>query len=107
MNGRGLLMLASGFTLWAVAFIVLYAMLSIGCRFGWDETRLPGGVSLQRAQLIAIFLVFLAGGMWLAVKLKVRSRTSFIAHASYVAALAALGAIFFSFIGVLSLSTCI
>jgi len=106
MSGRGLLMLAAGFTLWAVAFVVLYAMLSVGCRFGWDGIALAGGVTLQRAQLVVLFLAFLAAGIWLAGALRAGAGASFLARAAYLAALAGLGAIAFSFAAVFALSPC-
>lgn len=106
MSGRGLLLLAAGFTLWAVAFVVLYAMLSVGCRFGWDGIALAGGVTLQRAQLVALFLAFLAAGVWLAGALRAGAGASFLARAAWLAALAGLGAIAFSFAAVFALSPC-
>lgn len=107
MNGRGLLMLGAGFTLWAAAFVVLYAMLSVGCRFGWDGIELAGGITLQRAQLVAIFLASLAAGAALAAGLRAGAGASFLARAAYVAAIAGLAAIAFSFAGVFALSACV
>ncbi len=107
MSGRGLLMLAAGFTLWAAAFVVLYAMLSVGCRFGWDGIELAGGVTVQRAQLVVLFLAFLAVGAWLAVRLRTGPRAPFLSRAAYLAALAGLGSIVFSFAAVFALSECV
>ena len=107
MSGRGLLLLAAGFTLWAVAFVVLYAMLSVGCRFGWDGIALAGDITLQRAQLVMLFLAFAAAGAWLAVRLRVGPRARFLARVAWLAALAASGAIVFSFAPVFALSECV
>lgn len=107
MSGRGLFLLAAGFTLWAAAFVALYAMLSVGCRFGWDGIELAAGVTVQRAQLVALFLAFLAAGAWLAVMLRAGPRAPFLARAAYLAALAGLGASAFSFAAVFALSECV
>jgi hypothetical protein len=107
VNGRALAMLAAGFTLWAAAFVALYAMLSVGCRFGWDEIIITGGVSLQRAQLVGLYLASVAAGVALALALRRRAGLSFLWRAAYGAALAALAATVFSFAGVFGLSACI
>ena len=107
MNGRGLLMLGAGFTLWAVAFVVLYAMLSVGCRFGWEAVELAPGLSLQRAQLVALFLVHLGIGVALALALRRRSDRGFLWRAAWLAALAAAASTAFSYAGVFFLSACV
>lgn len=107
MNGRALAMLAAGFSIWAVAFVALYAMLSVGCRFGWEGIVLSGGVTLQRAQLVAIFLVAVAAGAALAYALRRRARASFLWRAAYGAALSALASSVFSFAAVFALSACV
>ena len=107
MSGRGLFLLAAGFTRWAAAFVALYAMLSVGCRFGWDGIELAAGVTVQRAQLVALFLAFLAAGAWLAVMLRAGPRAPFLARAAYLAALAGRGASAFSFAAVFALSECV
>lgn len=108
MRPRSLLLLGAGFTVWAVAFVALYAMLSVGCRFGWDDTALDmaGGLSLQRLQLIAIFLVHLAAGAAVVMLLRRWRGEGFLYPLAYFAAIAALGASVFSFAGVFFLSTC-
>lgn len=107
MSGGGLLMLGAGFTVWASAFVALYAMLSVGCRFGWDEIHLFGGLTAQRAQLVIILFVHLAAGAALAVMLRTGAGGPFLARASYLAAVAALGSSIFSFAAVFGLSACI
>ena len=107
MNGRALAVLAAGFTLWAVAFVALYAMLSVGCRFRWDEVVLFGGVTLQRAQLVALYLAAVAAGAALALAFRRPADISFLWRAAYGASLAALCASVFSFAAVLGLSPCL
>ncbi|WP_186396700.1 hypothetical protein [Stappia sp. TSB10GB4] len=108
MRPRSLLLLGAGFTIWASAFVALYAMLSVGCRFGWHEVALEraGGLSLQRLQLVAIFLVHLAAGAALVALLRRWRGQGFLYPLAYVAAIAALSASVFSFGAVFFLSTC-
>ena len=107
MNGRRLLMLGAGFTVWASAFVALYAMLSVGCRFGWDGVELLAGLTLQRAQLGAILLVHLAVGAALALRLHAPAGAPFLDRAAYLAAIAALVSSIFSFAAVFALSPCV
>lgn len=53
------LLIASGFVIWASAFTLLYAALSVGCAFGW-QARLVGEISLSRILLLLIWSVHLA-----------------------------------------------
>jgi len=106
MSGRWLLMLGAGFTVWASAFVALYAMLSVGCAFGWHQMELVAGVSVQRAQLIAILFVHLVAGAALVVMLR-NVEGPFLVRASYLAAIAAFGSSIFSFAAVFGLSACI
>ncbi len=105
MSARWLLMLGAGFTIWASAFVALYAMLSVGCAFGWHHVEVLAGVTLQRAQLVVILLVHLAAGMALIVMLR-NVQGPFLVRASYLAAVAALGSSIFSFAAVFGLSAC-
>ena len=107
MNGRALMMLGAGFSIWASAFVALYAMLSVGCRFGWDDVELAAGLSLQRAQLVAILFVHLAAGAALVAMLRTGVGGPFLARAAYLAAIAALGSSVFSFSAVFALSACV
>ena len=107
MNGRALLMLAAGFIIWSSAFVVLYAMLSVGCRFGWHEIDLGAGLSVQRAQLAAIFVLHLAAGTALVFVLRGRvADAPMLPRASYLSALSALGSTVFCFAPIFALSTC-
>lgn len=36
-----LLMLVAGFTIWAAAFILLYALQALGCAYGWGNAHRP------------------------------------------------------------------
>lgn len=51
-------MLTGGFAWWAVVFVALYALLSVGCAYGWDM-RPFAGTSLQRAVLVGTWLASL------------------------------------------------
>jgi len=112
MNNGRLIWPALGFIVWSSAFIALYAMLSVGCRFGWDQVELPGGMSLQRAQLIVILLVHLAAGLLLVLWLRKTAVAreagagAFLARVAWLAAVAALASTAFSFFGVFGLSSC-
>lgn len=107
MNGRAVLMLAAGFIVWASAFVVLYAMLSVGCQFGWHEIDLAAGLSVQRAQLMAIFALHLAAATALVLVLRGRAGTvPMLPRAAYLCALAALGSTVFCFAPILVLSAC-
>ncbi|ALA16852.1 MULTISPECIES: hypothetical protein [Chelatococcus] len=107
-----LLSLAAGFGLWAVAFVVLYAMLSVGCAFGWDRGSLVLGLSLQRLQLLLLLGIFLALHVALVVGLKARQSRAdaatdrFLRSAARLAAIAALAASVFTYFGAVVLTTC-
>jgi hypothetical protein len=47
-----------GWVVWSSAFVLLYALLSLGCTFGWDMPRL-GPMRLLDAILIATWLAHL------------------------------------------------
>lgn len=61
---RDLLWLAAGYVAWSAAFVTLYAGLSVGCAFGWDEVALIGPVSAQRVMLVVLFLLSVAACAW-------------------------------------------
>lgn len=105
MTLRALLPVA-GFTLWASAFIMLYAMLSVGCSLGWDDIELFGAVSLQRAQLTGIFLLHVLALAVLIVWLRRRAHSGFGEQLSFGLAIAALAASIFCFMWIFMLSTC-
>lgn len=42
-----------GFTLWALAFVLLYALQYFGCRFGWDP-------AVHRTVLVVAYLASIA-----------------------------------------------
>ncbi|MFL9828501.1 hypothetical protein [Rhodoplanes sp. SY1] len=49
-----LLLLVAGFVIWSSAFVLLYALQSIGCAAGWERTTLAGA-SLLRALLVLLW----------------------------------------------------
>lgn len=119
MRGRSqtgatsLLLLASGFGLWALAFATLYGMLSVGCAFGWHEIKFVFGLTLQRVQLLFLFVIFLLAHAALLFRLRGHPRPDcettavrFIRTGSFLAAAAALAASAFTFVGVVALSSC-
>lgn len=113
VQGRSLVLLAAGFIVWSVAFVALYAMLSVGCAYGWDRIDLAAGLTLQRVQLIVIFLVHLGAGLWLALALRPASTSGdddhpahFLRHAAYGTAIAAVAATAFTFAGIFALTSC-
>lgn len=106
MTGRALFLLAAGYAIWALAFVVLYAMLSVGCEFGWEAIELTGGISLQRAQLVALFLLHAAAGAFLVAILYRGGQDALLISAARLTAIAALGSTLFSFFGVFFLSAC-
>ena len=55
---RALLLLVAGFTVWSVAFVVLYGLQAIGCAFGWGDWHRP--------ILIGAYLLSLLPLSWLA-----------------------------------------
>ena len=108
-----LLLPAAGFTLWAIAFVAIYASLSLGCAFGWDEIHLAGAVSLQRAQLTLLFLLATVAAAIAAWALRPSVRTAaddapghFLWTVAYASALAALASTIATFAPVLALTSC-
>jgi hypothetical protein len=114
---RRMIWLVLGYIVWGGALIALYAMLSIGCEFGWHLMELTAGVTVQRAVLVVLFLVSLgAAGAVVFLSWRRRSSTrgqranvapaSFLEWASYVSSLTALGATIVSFAPVFVLTAC-
>ncbi|WP_416355118.1 hypothetical protein ACLNGM_12175 [Aureimonas phyllosphaerae] len=58
-SAANLIVLVAGLVVWSSAFVALYALLSIGCAFGWEDRDI-GPISLQRAVLIGVWLLHLA-----------------------------------------------
>lgn len=57
---QGLVLMAAGFTIWAVAFSLLYAVQAIGCELSWNRV-LVGPASWLRILLVSILLGHLIG----------------------------------------------
>lgn len=53
---RRLLGVVSALIIWAVWFVVVYALSGIGCRAGWNETGLPGGNLLSLLMLASTLI---------------------------------------------------
>ncbi|MDN2583150.1 hypothetical protein [Aquibium sp. ELW1220] len=58
----------SGFLLWSAAFLAIYGAQATGCSLGWNAEILVGPLTVQRAVLIALFAVVLAGHVGLLVR---------------------------------------
>ena len=58
----------SGFLLWSAAFLAIYGAQATGCSLGWNAKILVGPLTVQRAVLIALFAVVLAGHLGLLVR---------------------------------------
>lgn len=58
-NRKALILLIAGFTIWSLAFVLLYALQALGCAYGWSQHRLI---------LIAAFILCLLPLAWLALR---------------------------------------
>ena len=56
---RALVLLIAGFTAWAVAFVLLYALQALGCAYDW---------ALHRPILIGAYLISLLPLIWLSLR---------------------------------------
>lgn len=99
---RALILLIAGFTLWSVAFVVLYALQALGCHFQWGAWHRP--------LLIIVYLVFLIPLAWLAWRKPYEMAgepASSLSQAALWANRAALGAGVLIFLPVTFASPCI
>lgn len=107
-------LIAVGFVAWSAAFVLLYGTQALGCRLGWHEAQAAFGLSLQRAVLILLFLVLLAGvsalAKWLGAahgRLETGDKpAAFLARVGRDAGLAALAATVLTFVWVFWLAAC-
>ncbi|WP_185984988.1 hypothetical protein [Aureimonas mangrovi] len=105
------LLLLGGFTAWSIAFVVLYAVLSVGCAYGWDAMQ-AGPVSLNR---LVLTLVWIGSLVALAIMLAgvVRGAAGpgrvsrFLRHAGIALTALALAATAANFFMVTTMSTCL
>ena len=53
----------SGMIVWAVWFVVVYALTGVGCGAGWNERAVPGGDLLRLSMLLstAVALALIGG----------------------------------------------
>ncbi len=61
-----LVLMATGFAIWASAFVLLYSAASLGCELGWNQIRV-GPISLLRTILAGLWLIHMAALAWLFV----------------------------------------
>jgi hypothetical protein len=113
-SGIALLLLCAGMMIWGSAFLSLYAVLSLGCAFGWEDLSL-GPLSLQRAVLVGLWLAHLAALLLLLRWTRRQARQaaaedrqgSFLARAAFHATAVALAATVINYAPVLTLSACL
>lgn len=107
-----LLLIPAGFVIWASAFTLLYAALSLSCAFGWQNDAI-GGVTPLRPTLLAIWLVHLAalaGLLIYCVRLRsdASARTSrFLRQAAIGSAAAAIAATVWTGVVILAATPCL
>ncbi|MFT4064456.1 hypothetical protein [Paraburkholderia sp.] len=107
LSPRRLWWLAVGFTIWCLAFVILYAMHAIGCAFGWPATTLR--VSLA---LVLLLHLIALGWLWRYRAATIRDpgpeRISTFMHTVVIWTLiAALAATVITFGPALLLTTCV
>lgn len=109
---RLLLILAAGFGLWAVCFVVIYAVQGLGCAYGWHALSI-GPVSLLRALLLVLAVAGTLATWIMASQLshiyKVQQTSgvaTFVFRVAGHAACWAVPATIFTFSGVLMASIC-
>jgi hypothetical protein len=113
-SAANLLLLCAGLVIWSSAFVSLYAVLSIGCAFGWEAVAL-GPLSLQRAALIGIWLLHLAVIVGLGAWVRARRRRltgedglgRFFAGTALWATLVAVAVTLVTYAPILGLSACL
>ena len=98
--------LIAGFALWAVAFIALYALQALGCRYGWGAVDL-GPIDLHRAVLVAAYGLVLASASVLVIYAWRRPSLGFLSDIGRYLNLAALVASAVIFAATLGVSTCV
>ncbi len=109
MGRRRLAPLALGLGIWALGFVVIYAVQGLGCAFGWDRVAV-GGLSLLRllvgGLVLATLLAVLIAARRLAAWQAPVGPASFIRWVSATCAWFALPATALTFSGVLMTSAC-
>ncbi len=110
---RILPLLAAGFSVWAIGFVLVYGVQSYGCAAAWETIPL-GGISLQRAVVVGLALATVAVCVMLTI-LFARGRpeggakagpAAFLRTTALGLAAAATASALFTFSGVVALSPC-
>lgn len=93
----------AGFTLWAGAFVGLYALQALGCYWGWDG-------AVHRLALISVFAVVVAAQGWIVLRLRRDNGgpepAPFLQRVGYWGSVAALVSAALIFLPVLFASPC-
>ncbi|PYB70435.1 hypothetical protein [Rhizobium wuzhouense] len=103
--------LLSGFILWSVAFLSLYAVQATGCKLGWHQIPV-GPISLLRLVLSGVLLLTLAllyviDIRWLRPPVNAgKDERQMIMRISKVVHIAAAAATFVTFAGIFWLTLC-
>ncbi len=109
-SGWQIWLLLAGFVVWTGAFVGLYALQAVGCRFDWGAVAL-GPTDLHRALLIVGFILTMAaqGGVVVALRATMPGPepSPFMARVGLWASIAALVASCLIYAPVLFASTCI
>lgn len=113
-SGANLLLLVAGLVVWSSAFVSLYALLSIGCAFGWED-RSFGPVSVQRAVLLGVWFAHLAALGLLVTWVWRRKRrmgngdetAGFFARAALAATVVSVAVTLINYAPIIGLSTCL
>ncbi|NEW89353.1 hypothetical protein DU475_19090 [Rhodopseudomonas sp. WA056] len=107
-----LLLIPAGFVIWASAFTLLYAALSLGCVAGW-QSEVIAGMTPVRLVLLVVWLVHLAALIVLliyCVHLRHRSadRTfGFLRRAAIGSTVAALAATVWTGVAIPAVTPCL
>ncbi|MBB4052994.1 hypothetical protein GGR20_002650 [Devosia subaequoris] len=99
MIGTPLVRLIAGFVIWAVGFVVLYAVQALGCAYGWGDWHRP--------VLIGLYLLALIPLIWLAMPARAGAEDGPLHMAALWANRAALVAAILVFLPTTFASLCI
>jgi hypothetical protein len=94
------LWLAAGFTVWAVAFVVIYTIQALGCAYGWS-------FAFHRGLLVAAFAAHVALILWMILRAPRGRERRFLSDVTLWTLWAALVATVFTYAPAFFVSACI